>query len=231
MASQQWWGNATGFMVDFIYPRRCGGCGERGTWLCNACNSKLERFSPPWCARCGVSTHINRCSCSDLATEINWARSIGPFEGWLRGAIVQLKYHGEWSRGQHLAEVLAPVILDLPIDILVPVPLHQSRLKRRGFNQSLVLATELAPFIDAAVEDCFIRTRRTPSQTTLDAAARRGNVAGAFGLAEVRDYSGLSVALVDDVLTTGSTIGECARVLQASGAASIGAITLARELS
>jgi len=163
--------------------------------------------------------------------DLSWARSAGPFEGWLRGAIVQLKYHGEWSRCRHLAEIFAPVTADMRIDILVPVPLHSSRLKQRGFNQSLVLAHELAQLIDATVDDCLVRKRRTPSQTTLDAAARRSNVTGAFELATGRDYSGLTLAIIDDVMTTGSTIGECARTLQPLGAASIGVVTLARELS
>lgn len=217
--------------VDFLYPRRCGGCGQRGAWLCAACDHKLERFSTPWCSRCGIPSKFLACSCADFSPELTWARSVASFDGWMRGAIVQLKYHGEWSRGRPLAEALALALENMPVDILVPVPLHPSRLKHRGFNQSLILARDLAPLLGANVDDCLIRTRRTPSQTTLDAAERRSNVAGAFKLVSHRDHAGATVVLVDDVLTTGSTIGECARVLHSTGAASIGAATLARELS
>ncbi len=223
--------DAASFAVDFVYPRRCGGCGQRGAWLCAACDGKLERFSAPWCTRCGIPLRLHRCSCADLSSDLTWARSVAPYDGWLRGAIVQLKYHGEWSRGRQLAESLVPLLDDVPIDILIPVPLHPSRLKQRGFNQSLVLARELATIRGVAVDDCLIRARKTPSQTTLGAEARQRNVAGAFELAANLDHAGASVALIDDVLTTGSTIGECARVLHASGAATIGAITLARELT
>lgn len=144
---------------------------------------------------------------------------------------MQFKYHGEWARAAHFGEPLATVSMDLqPIDLLVPVPLHPSRLRYRGFNQSLLLAQHVGAFLGVDVRDVLKRTRRTDAQVTLGAEQRQANVAGAFAARHDAAIAGLSIVLVDDVITTGATISACSEELRQVGAKSVRAVSIAREL-
>jgi competence protein ComFC len=116
------------------------------------------------------------------------------------------------------------------IDALVPVPLHLSRLRQRGFNQSLLLAQEAGGLLGVEVKEALVRTRRTDAQVNLGAEERKANVAGAFAVQPKIPIAGLSVVLIDDVVTTGSTLSACAEALVAAGAASVMATSLAREM-
>ena len=145
--------------------------------------------------------------------------------------MIQFKYHGEWARTEHLAEPLARVIADLqPFDVLVPVPLHPARLRHRGFNQSLLIAQRAAVHLGVEVQDDLIRTRRTDAQVTLGSDQRLANVFGAFAVRGDTELSGLSVVLIDDVITTGSTLSACAEALHKVGASRVMAATIAREM-
>ena len=158
-------------------------------------------------------------------------RSVGPFDGWLRGAVVQFKYHGEWARAAHLSEYLAPAVAHLqPVDALVPVPLHPARLRQRGFNQSLLLALRAGDLLGIQVDEALIRTRRTNAQVHLGAEQRLANVAGAFAVQSGFPVAGRSLVLIDDVVTTGSTLSACAEALINAGATFVKAASLAREM-
>jgi ComF family protein len=112
----------------------------------------------------------------------------------------------------------------------VPVPLHARRERRRGYNQARLLARVAGRSAGIPIEEVLIRTRSTDQQVGLDADARRRNVRGAFAVRDGADISGRRFVLVDDVLTTGSTLGNCAETLVSGGAVWVGAVTLAREL-
>ena len=158
-------------------------------------------------------------------------RSIGPYGGWLRGAVTQLKYHGEWARVGDLAPLLARATADLfPADALVPVPLHAARRKQRGFNQTEKLAEVLSQETAVPVEHALLRTRKTRPQVRLDGEGRKTNVEGAFALSPGYDVTGAHLILLDDVITTGATLGACAQVLRAAGALTVDVVTVAREL-
>jgi ComF family protein len=158
-------------------------------------------------------------------------RSVGPYDGWLRGAVIQFKYHGEWGRAEHLGRALARLLHDMmDIDALVPVPLHPSRLRQRGFNQSLLLAQHAGHGVGVAVDDLLTRTRYTTPQVSQGAEMRAINVAGAFSLGPHHEVAGRSLVLVDDVITTGSTLSACAETLLKAGARVVAAATVAREL-
>ena len=191
----------------------------------------LPRFSTPWCDRCGVPATYSRCRCPSTPANLEQVRSIGPFDGWLRGAVVHFKYHGEWARAKHLSEPLATTIADLQrVDALIPVPLHPTRLRQRGFNQSLLLAQQAGGLLGVEVKEALIRTRRTDAQVNLGAEQRIANVAGAFAVQPHVPVAGLSVVLIDDVVTTGSTLSACADALVRAGAISVKATSLAREM-
>jgi ComF family protein len=116
-------------------------------------------------------------------------------------------------------------------DLLVPVPLHWTRLFQRRYNQASLLAHAVrAAGGPEVAADWLVRRRRTPAQGHLGPAARERNVEGAFAMRAHRNVVGKHVVIIDDVMTTGATVGECARVLKRAGAASIGVLTLARAL-
>jgi competence protein ComFC len=223
--------NAAEFAIDIVYPKRCAGCERRGTWLCADCSAMLPQFSTPWCDRCGVPATYARCKCSSTPKNLEQVRSVGPFDGWLRGAIVQFKYHGEWARAAHLSEPLAVAVAHLRhIDALVPVPLHAARLRQRGFNQSLLLAQHVGDLLGIEVKEALIRTRRTDEQVNLGSEERAINVAGAFAVQPSFPVAGHSIVLIDDVITTGSTLSACADALTSAGATSVKAASIAREM-
>ena len=174
---------------------------------------------------------LHACHCSDMAAALTQVRSAGPFAGWLRDSILTFKYHDEWARAEYLGLALARVVSDMqPVDALTPVPLHRSRLRARGYNQSALLAEIVAQTLSIPMVEAIVRTRATAQQTTLSGPERTANVAGAFARRPGFDLSGANVVLIDDVVTTGSTLNACAQVLTAHGAAIVRAATLARQI-
>jgi ComF family protein len=141
-----------------------------------------------------------------------------------------MKYQGEYARaewhGQQIAELA--IVLGWQADVLIPVPLHRRRMKRRGFNQSRKVALAAGSQLLIEVCDGLRRDRDTPSQTSLDRRQRQANVVGAFS--STKPLAGHRIILVDDVTTTCSTLLECARVCADSGAASVRALTIATEV-
>lgn len=218
-------------LIDLVYPKRCAHCRERGKWVCAACAAELEMFHAPLCAGCGVPLALQACRCSNLAPGLALLRSAGPFDGWLRDAVLSFKYHDEWARAEHLGRELARVVAAmLPVDALTPVPLHTSRLRARGYNQSALLAAVVANTLNLPVVGAVDRTRATAQQARLSAEERAMNVEGAFAIARGYEPTGVNIIVIDDVVTTGSTINACAKVLAGNGAALVRAATVARQL-
>jgi ComF family protein len=151
----------------------------------------------------------------------------------VREALHALKFRGQRALAVPLGALLVEATrAGLPggaPQLLVPVPLHPRRERERGFNQAALLARRVGRAWGCAVRgDVLVRTVATRSQTELDAAARRANVRDAFRARRSALVEGRHVVLVDDVLTTGATLSECARCLRAAGAAAVGALTVAR---
>jgi ComF family protein len=229
-------------------------CGEElteagGSAICRNCWDSIEPWTGPACPRCGLPFATSSAADAALCTEcrlgeqeFDLARSYGLYLGTLRRAILLLKFQRRERLGQRLGTLLGSVwesVEELKAGaevLLVPVPLHPSRARERGFNQAELLARGLVRKLARAGErraprvepSCLRRTRPTPPQTGLSLEARRANVRGVFAVerpAMVRDRL---VVLVDDVMTTGATLCACAAALKQAGAARVLALTLAR---
>ena len=233
--------------LDLVFPARCPVCesplgrGRRDP-LCGACWTAIERVAPPVCDACGLPFGVfagapvgsggGRCGeCAATPPAFDWARAGGVYAGPLREAVQGLKF----ARKPALARPLAALVLEQwaehlpPVDAVLPVPLARARERERGFNQAGLLAERLAHGLGCRAETRWLaRARDTRPQTELEVAERRANVRGAFVASSA--VAGRSLALVDDVLTTGATVAECARVLRAAGARRVGVLTVARVL-
>lgn len=174
------------------------------------------------CLRCGTRW----CTCGTATEARPRVYAFGPYDDWLREAIIALKYQSEWARYQHLGALLVPIVQSLGrVDALVPVPLHPRREAVRGYNQARLLANAVAERANIPVHDALVRELDTRQQVSLSAELRRTNMAGAFRTQA--NVEGRNLVLIDDVITTGATLLECARALRAAGAARVGAVTLA----
>ncbi|MEE9399311.1 MAG: ComF family protein [Dehalococcoidales bacterium] len=224
-----------GIALDLIFPRYCVGCGKEGSFLCDSCCQSLPRIRPPLCPRCGRPhpSGILCPSCVNWAAAIDGIRSPYRFDGVMREAIHQLKYRNLRALVVTLTELLKDFLVSnpLPAEVLVPVPLHPKRLKERGYNQSGLLARELAKLIDLPVMgDCLIRQRHAPPQAkTSTVDERRSNIADAFACRN-RKLQDKQVLLIDDVSTSGATLDACAAALKAAGTASVWGLVMAREI-
>ncbi|MDD5231780.1 MAG: ComF family protein [Syntrophales bacterium] len=228
--------------ADLVFPPRCAGCGEiradGDIPFCENCCSGVCLIRSPLCACCGIpfapgqQDHL----CGDCLLEkppFDKARAVGVYESALHEAVRRFKYAGNLAAGHVLGRWMA--LYDFPdfspggCSVIVPVPLHLNRLRERGFNQSLVLAQQISKVHSVPLDfRCLGRLRDTVSQTGLGRNERMTNIRGSFRVRSAGAVEGRKVLLVDDVLTTGSTAGECARVLLGAGAVSVDLVTLAR---
>jgi len=228
-------------VADLLLPRRCAACdgwleiGEPSA-LCPACWRTFTMPSGASCGRCGIPISSPLVLCATCATRppaFDVARALGLYLAGpavlnpLARAVRAVKFHGHRAAAASLGAALASLIL-LPADALVvPVPLHSSRLRERGYDQAALLARACARAAGLPVAvRALVRRRDTPPQASLDAAARRSNLAGAFAAAAPLEHP--TVALVDDVLTTGATADACTRALRAAGAARVVVLTVGR---
>ena len=221
--------------LDFLFPKWCVGCRQRGDFICQDCRNSIARINEPLCPRCGRPqiSDILCPGCVSWSAAINGIRAPFRFDGVIRQAVYDLKYHNIRA----LAEPLACLINDylmanpLPGEVLVPVPLHRRRLRERGYNQSGLLARELGKLTNLpVVDDCLVRQKHTsPQARTAAVAERQSNVDGAF-ICSGSDVYGKTVLLIDDVATSGATLNAGAIALKAAGASSVWGLALAREI-
>jgi ComF family protein len=148
--------------------------------------------------------------------------ALGPYEGRLRSAVLSIKFRGARTSAVLMGEWLLAKV-PWSFEAIVPVPLHQARLRERGYNQAADVARGLSRASNVkTIDDALVRIRATRPQSSLDGATRRANVAGAFGLGRTSGLlKGARVLLVDDVITTGATAMECGAVLRSAGAVEI----------
>ncbi len=238
-------------LLDLFLPRVCAGCRidleaqrDDGAWLdtvlCGDCQRLLLRFSPGRCVQCQQDVTPNHHLCHECElthSPLEAATAAVAFEGEVESWIHAFKYPRRGLSGLApgpeavvcaLAQEAASLSLSERPDVVVPIPLHPLRLRARGFNPAATLARHVARAAGLAWDPYRLtRVRDTPSQTRLDRRARRANVRGAF---DCRPHAPRTVWLVDDVITTGSTLEEAARTLRRSGAEAVHAICAARSV-
>ena len=230
--------------LDLVYPRACAACGaaldsRHDGHVCWDCLGELQVVAAPLCRWCGdpaageVGVEYTCSWCVRTEPAFDRARSAVRFRAGVRPVIHALKY----GQAAGLAADLMPLLeacvrthyARVEFDGVAAVPLHHRRERERSYNQSALLARRMArrlrvPCFDA----CVRRVRATPSQTNLNAQERKANVRDAFAVAHPEWLEGRTLLLVDDVMTTGATVHECARTLKGAGAAAVYVATVAR---
>ncbi|PYO89526.1 MAG: ComF family protein [Gemmatimonadetes bacterium] len=198
--------------------------------VCPLCRQRWRAVRAPWCERCGQpAPHFGPCRlCAQWPAALRSVRSTAWLEEGARHAVHALKYGGLPRIADDLAAAMSGTrpLSDGP-SALVPIPLAPKRLRERGYNQSEMLARALArQWRIPVLVDLLVRTRETPTQTTLTPETRLANVAGAFTAGTAFRWA--TLVLVDDVFTTGATLAEAARALEEAGAQRLYGVTFAR---
>lgn len=220
--------------LDWIFPPECAACGEPGYRLCLTCQKKInfinyespnhEDLEHQMKSKRDRRGHFVPAFCSD-------SRHLAYYEGVLRECVHSLKYNENRGLGELFSRWLAALISQAGwrVDLAIPVPLSEQRFKARGYNQSALIAKPLAARLGTLYNAFGLkRILDTPSQVGLSAEERRRNVTHAFA-AEGAIIRSRSVLLVDDVMTTGSTLSACANALSQAGAHAVYAVTVGRH--
>lgn len=230
-------------VLDALLPPRCLACGtlvgEPGA-LCPECFSGVEFLVDPVCAACGDPFELPMtpgalCAvCIEDPPPWRHARAVFKYDGVARDLILRFKHADRTDIAPAFARWMlraARPMIDAA-DLIVPVPLHRGRLMKRRYNQAALLARQLDKLSVRApgrfAPNLLVRARKTPPQEGMGRAARKRNVRAAFALTEPDAVRGRVVVLVDDVMTTGATVGECAKVLRRAGAVAVDVVTVAR---
>lgn len=230
-------------LVNLIYPLHCASCGTtleamNGSGICAFCEPRIKRNPKPYCASCGRPAHSagERCEeCLRLGTAFDMARSACIYEGVLKDLIHLFKYKGRVALSGILCGLMTRFIEENPefvggVDIITFVPLYNGWLHRRDYNHSGVLARSLSKSTSIPAAQLLDKKLRTRSQNELSREERLTNLVGAFGMNGAAAPDGAVILLVDDVMTTGATLNECARVLKSGGAKEVRCLTLARGI-
>lgn len=224
-------------VADLIYPPFCCACGRGGdSHLCAKCVEEIRFIDLQHCLTCGTPTDKTTCpECEGREYAFERAASVGEYQGVLTKAIHAFKYDNRVALADKLAELMALGYANARfrerIDLVVPVPIHRSRLVERGFNQSEELAVRFCRLKRLPYrKDVLIKTQKTPHQVELSQDMRYSNVKGVFTAGNREVIRGKRILLIDDVFTTGSTLSESAQVLMDAGAAGVYAYTLARSV-
>lgn len=209
-------------LLEFIYPNVCGFCNKIcKEEICNKCRMKIKKYQinivikPP-----------NRY--------FNELISIFKYEGIIREKILQYKFNDK----AYMRNTFAKIILKnkkvcgllKKYDIIIPVPIHKSRKAQRGYNQTQLIASKIAEYMD--IEFCnnvLVKNKNTIAQSKLNRKKRIENIKGAFNILNLEKVQGKNVLLFDDIYTTGSTANECSRILKTAGAKTLGILTIAKD--
>ncbi len=230
-------------LVELVYPatKACPVCRQEPCYrqgIGRNCFQKIGLITPPICRKCGRPLRLkveekDSCrQCDENQYYFAKARAVGLYEGALREYLSELKYRYRPDLGEALGMLLVEWIkLEREYqknDLIIPIPIHRQKLEFRGYNQAELLANPLQRYLGIKIRnDILIRDKLTESQNSLSKEKRFSNLADAFQVVNVEGLSGASVLVVDDILTTGATASEAARVLLRAGALTVKVLTLA----
>ena len=224
------------WVLDFALPPRCAGCGVIVADLhsfCLDCWKQVEFLGDGGCQTCGIplaATEAQTCGvCLARPPRIERTRAAVAYDDLSRSLAIRLKYGRKVAVAKTMARYMEPLVERAGDRVIIPVPLHRTRLWERGFNQSALVASELSRRLGIPANCLALRRiRRTPALKGMTPLQRRKTVAGAFRVHDKAAIAGRTVVLIDDVLTTGSTADACARALKSAGAARVELVSWAR---
>lgn len=237
--------NIIGGLVELVYPKTCLVCKKKLTdssvdnLVCFECWGKIKRNLPPFCCCCGRQLsrkNLTKSICAGcIKKTLHFDRAFSPcvYEGTLKELIHEFKYKNKDYLGSTLSKLMIDFIkeYELPmdlIDFIIPVPLHKTRLREREYNQAEILSNHIGrEFKRMVSNNILIRNRYTKTQTELEPEKRLSNVKNSFSVTHHDVFKGKNLLLIDDVLTTGSTVSEAAYALKNSGANIVFVLTLA----
>jgi ComF family protein len=233
------------FLLDFVFPPHCLLCNSficsdetqdnayPRNLVCRTCWDGLNILPHPFCPLCRsfLDQNLRKCPKCPQSLPLSLNRSLGVFDPYYQTLVHHFKYNRKFSIGKNLGRRLGEILrkeeFSKGFDYIIPVPLHSSRKRERGYNQSRILAEEISKTISVSLaEKVLIRRKKTKDQTHLSVEERERNVRGAFVVKANLTLQGKKVILVDDVMTTGATLMECARVLKEAGAKEVIGVTL-----
>lgn len=224
------WQTLKNELEELIYPTRCLGCDQPKTWFCQTCQqaSSLPELKTD-CALCYrlVNQPGKLCPNCQRQTNLNGLSFYAKFSQPMRRAIHLIKYQNCWAGLSHLTR-LALIKWRFPITDanLVAIPLSDQKLRKRGYNQSQLIAKEISYLSNLVLSDCLVRNRHTKSQVGLSRIERQTNLLDCFSTIT---QPPAKVVLIDDVYTTGSTLKEAARALRLAGCQSVWGLALAKD--
>jgi competence protein ComFC len=208
-------------ILDLLFPKFCCGCSRIGTYLCNSCYNQLDFIPLPLQLRVSRSYLIQ-------------AQAAVRYEEPIKTLLHECKYQGVANLGKWCASLLYYTVVLPEIDLITSVPLHEHKLKHRGYNQAEIIAKQLAFLLGKPYQQCLIKNRNTSSQAATSSVAERFiNLQQAFSVhpslrgQPISIFSGKSILLIDDVITTGSTLNECALPLVENGAKQVFGLAVA----
>lgn len=208
--------------LDLLFPPVCVGCRRIGRWICPRCWRTV-----PWYDTCEYLDILQHTPADDPSHHLQRVYAVTEFSGVAREAVHAFKYHRRFAIASLMGMLMADMVVERDIDLVISVPLHRKRRRRRGYDQAAMLAKHVARSLNVKHEANLIRrVKQTKEQNTLSREERHANVSGAFKVR--RSFSGERVLLIDDVYTTGATMHELARVLRNAGAGQVIGVVFAR---
>ena len=238
-------------LLNFVFPLDCKICEKpiresKGYSICKDCFKTIELIDQPYCRKCGkplIPTDFfkqNRgilcLDCKRKKYSFEFSRSTGVYDKVLKKCIHLFKYYGEKKLAKPLGKLMVDYLLKndefkKKVDLIIPVPLHKNDLKKRGFNQSVLLSKVIGDYFFIPVgEKVLIKKKLTPFQVNLSKKEREKNILRAFSVEKPEEIKGKNILILDDVFTTGSTVEECAKELKEARAKKIYVLTLARSV-
>lgn len=224
-------------ILDFIYPDRCIVCDEiikfgDKSYICGNCISKVKFISSDFCEKCGKQLKPNRTICDDCKKTLHFyenGRSVFVYDGEIKSAILDLKYHNK----MYLAHTLGAVMANLysnsakwKADAVIAVPSDYDRIVERGYNQSELIAEKFSKFTNIPYKNNIIKkVRKTTHQQLLNRNERMTNLVGSFYAIKIKDIK--NIIIIDDVYTTGATVDACAKALIDAGYSKVYFMTVA----